>query len=73
MWQPSRKGQVNKLAANGLSFASQVWREFKKVLQCNKTNESLDHFFPLTEYPQMRKWILMSMEKDGGFLPNPES
>ena len=30
MWQPSRKGQVNKLAANGLSFASQVWREFFK-------------------------------------------
>ena len=46
---------------------------FLKVLQYNKTNESLDHFFPLTEYPQMRKWILMSMEKDGGFLPNPES
>ena len=30
MWQRSRKGQVNKLAANGLSFASQVWREFFK-------------------------------------------
>ena len=30
MWQPSRKGQVNNLAANGLSFVSQVWREFFK-------------------------------------------
>ena len=71
MWQPSRKGQVNKLAANGLSFASQVWREFFKSSPMQQNKWKPGSLFPSDWIPPDAKMNPHVNGKGWRFLTKP--